>query len=92
MWLRNTCKKYYISVLIGVYFVAVLWITLFSRIKRHFVALVLETGNNRIIDDVGPVNEVVFELTSNTAIKVYVIVYPGCDCDVVAAPVIYREG
>lgn len=41
MWLRNTCKKYYISVLIGVYLAAVLWITLLSRIGSDYRGFLL---------------------------------------------------
>ena len=42
--------------------------------------------------DVGLVDEVEFTLEETTELMVYVSVYDGCDCDVVATPVIYKEG
>ena len=52
-----------------------------SDVDKNTVGLVLETDNNRIIDDVGPVDEVTFELLEGTDIKAYVIVYIGFNCD-----------
>lgn len=63
-----------------------------SDVEENTVGLVLETDNHRIIEDVGPVGEVEFSLEETAPIKAYVIVYPGCDCDVIATPVIYKEG
>lgn len=45
----------------------------------------------REVDDVGSVDEVRFILSETKRIKVYVIVYDGCDCDVVVRSVIYKE-
>jgi len=63
-----------------------------SHVDKNTVGLVLENDGHRIIDDVGPVNEIQFELKEKTELAAYVIVYTGCNCDVVATPVIYREG
>lgn len=52
----------------------------------------LETDNKRFAQDVGPIDEVRFTLYETKELKVYVIVYDGCACDVVARPVIYKEG
>lgn len=60
-----------------------------SNVEKETVGLVLEVDNHRIIEDVGPIDEVQFELYEDIAIKAYVIVYP--DCDVIAVPVIYKE-
>lgn len=38
------------------------------------------------------VDEVKFSLEETTKLMVYVSVYNECDCDVVATPVIYKEG
>ena len=56
------------------------------------MGLELETNNQRFAPDVGPVGEVRFALEETTKLMVYVSVYDGCDCDVVATPVIYKEG
>ena len=63
-----------------------------SGVDNDTVGLTLETNNQRFTPDVGPIDEVRFTLEENTKLKVYVSVYDGCDCDVIATPVIYKEG
>lgn len=63
-----------------------------SGVEEDTVGLELETDNHRFAPDVGPVDEVKFTLEETTKLIVYVSVYDGCDCDVVATPVIYKEG
>ena len=63
-----------------------------SGVEKNTVGLELETDNHRFAPDVGPVDEVKFTLDETTKLKVYVSVYDGCDCDVIATPVIYKEG
>ena len=63
-----------------------------SGVDKDTVGLELETDNHRFAPDVGPVDEVKFTLEETTKLMVYVSVYDGCDCDVVATPVIYKEG
>lgn len=63
-----------------------------SGVDKDTVGLELETNNQRFAPDVGPVGEVRFALEETTKLMVYVSVYDGCDCDVVATPVIYKEG
>ena len=63
-----------------------------SGVDKDTVGLELETDNHRFAPDVGPVDDVRFALEETTKLMVYVSVYDGCDCDVVAAPVIYKEG
>lgn len=63
-----------------------------SGVDKDTVGLELETGNHRFALDVGPVDEMEFILEETTKLTVYVSVYDGCDCDVVATPVIYKEG
>ena len=63
-----------------------------SGVEKDTVGIELETDNHRFAPDVGPVDEVRFTLEENTKLMVYVSVYDGCDCDVIAAPVIYKEG
>ena len=63
-----------------------------SGVDKDTVGLTLETDNLRFAPDVGPVDEVKFTLEETAKLMVYVSVYDGCDCDVVAAPVIYKEG
>ena len=63
-----------------------------SGVDKDTVGLELETNNQRFAPDVGPVDEVKFTLEETTKLMVYVSVYDGCDCDVVATPVIYKEG
>lgn len=46
----------------------------------------------RLTQDIGPVESDSFTLTETTHIRAYVGVYPGCDCDVSARVVLYREG
>lgn len=63
-----------------------------SGVEKNTVGLTLETNNLRFAPDVGPVDVVEFALEETTKLMVYVSVYDGCDCDVVAKPVIYKEG
>ena len=63
-----------------------------SGVDKDTVGLTLETNNQRFAPDVGPIGEVRFTLEETTKLKVYVSVYDGCDCDVIATPVIYKEG
>lgn len=63
-----------------------------SGVEKNTVGLELETNNLRFAPDVGPVDEVKFSLDETTKLMVFVTVYDGCDCDVVATPVIYKEG
>lgn len=63
-----------------------------SGVDKDTVGLTLETDNHRFMPDVGPIDEVRFTLEETTKLKVYVSVYDGCDCDVIATPVIYKEG
>lgn len=62
-----------------------------SGVEKNTVGLELETNNLRFAPDVGPVNEVKFTLEEKTKLIVYVTVYEGCECDVIATPVIYKE-
>lgn len=62
-----------------------------SGMKNETVGLELETDNKRFAQDVGPIDKVRFTLCETRELKVYVIVYEGCDCDVVARPAIYKE-
>ena len=63
-----------------------------SGVSKDTVGLTLETNNLRFAPDVGPVDAVEFTLNQATELMVYVSVYDGCDCDVIATPVIYKEG
>lgn len=63
-----------------------------SGVDKDTVGLTLETNNQRFMPDVGPVDEVRFTLEETTKLMVYVSVYDGCNCDVIATPVIYKEG
>lgn len=63
-----------------------------SGVEMSTVGLELETDNHRFAPDVGPVDEVKFTLEEKTKLIVYVTVYEGCECDVIATPVIYKEG
>ena len=63
-----------------------------SGVDKDTVGLTLETNNLRFTQDVGPIDVVEFTLIETTELMVYVSVYDGCDCDVVATPVIYKEG
>ncbi|MDD5884229.1 MAG: VanZ family protein [Firmicutes bacterium] len=63
-----------------------------SGVDKDTVGLELETNNQRFMPDVGPIGEVRFALEETTKLMVYVSVYDGCDCDVIATPVIYKEG
>lgn len=63
-----------------------------SGVDKDTVGLTLETNNLRFAPDVGPVDEERFTLEETTKLMVYVSVYDGCDCDVIATPVIYKEG
>ena len=63
-----------------------------SGVDKDTVGLTLETNNLRFAPDVGPIGEVRFALEETTKLMVYVSVYDGCGCDVIATPVIYKEG
>ena len=63
-----------------------------SGVEKNTVGLEIETNNQRFTPDVGPVDEVKFTLEETTRLMVYVSVYDGCDCDVIATPMIYKEG
>ena len=63
-----------------------------SGVEKNTVGLELETNNQRFAPDVGPVDEVKFSLEETTKLMIYVSVYDGCECDVIATPVIYKEG
>ena len=63
-----------------------------SGVDKDTVGLTLETNNQRFMPDVGPVDEVRFALEETTKLMVYVSVYDGYNCDVIATPVIYKEG
>ena len=62
-----------------------------SGTRKNSVGVELEINKRRFTSDIGPVEEVQFRLEESTKLKAYVNVYPGCDCDVVATPVIYKE-
>ena len=63
-----------------------------SGVDKDTVGLELETDNHRFAPDVGPIGEVRFALEETTKLMVYVSVYDGYNCDVIATPVIYKEG
>lgn len=63
-----------------------------SGVDKDTASLTLEKDNRWFAPDVGPVDEVKFTLEETTKLMVYVSVYDGCDCDVIATPVIYKEG
>ena len=84
---RSWCPIGEISLEPGVYSFSGL-----SGVDKDTVGLTLETNNQRFAPDVGPVDEVRFTLEETTKLMVYVSVYDGCDCDVIATPVIYKEG
>ena len=84
---RSWCPIGEISLEPGVYSFSGL-----SGVDKDTVGLTLETNNQRFTPDVGPVDEVKFTLEEPTKLMVYVSVYDGCDCDVIATPVIYKEG
>ncbi|OUP66991.1 hypothetical protein B5F13_01135 [Drancourtella sp. An177] len=63
-----------------------------SDVDENTVGLELASGNSRIAPDIGPNDEVRIEFRKISDLIIYVIVYPGCDCDVIATPVIYKEG
>jgi len=62
-----------------------------SGVEANTVGLELESNNRRFAPDVGEEEMVSFSIEETTKLKVYVIVYDGCDCDVIATPVIYIE-
>lgn len=62
-----------------------------TGVEERTVGLELEAFSKRFAPDVGPNENVQFTLTKTVELMVYVVVYDGCDCDVVATPVIYRE-
>ena len=62
-----------------------------SGVEANTVGLELESNNHRFAPDVGEEEMVSFSIEETTKLKVCVIVYDGCDCDVIATPVIYKE-
>lgn len=62
-----------------------------TGVEERTVGLELEAFSKRFAPDVGPNEKVQFTLTRTVELMVYVVVYDGCDCDVIATPVIYRE-
>lgn len=68
-----------------------------SGVAENTVALELEYFSEeagtyiRLTRDIGPIEEEKFTLPSVTQIRAYIGIYPGCDCDVVARPVLYLE-
>ena len=62
-----------------------------SGVEENTVGLELEVNGKRFTEDVGPVDEVEFVIEGTTELRAYVVVYDGCDCDVVARPAIYKE-
>lgn len=63
-----------------------------SGVDKDTVGLEIIANDKRFAPDVGPIGEVRFALEETTKLMVYVSVYDGCDCDVIATPVIYKEG
>ena len=63
-----------------------------SGVENNTVGLEIEVDNHRFAPDVGPIDEVKFTLDETTKLMVYVTVYDGYECDVIATPVIYKEG
>lgn len=69
-----------------------------SGVQRETVALEIaffdvETNNyQQTVNDFGYAGDREFELTQQMKAKVYVEVYPGCNCDVIARLVIFKEG
>ena len=63
-----------------------------SGVEEGTVGLEIIANDKRLAPDVGPVDKVEFTLDETTKFMVYVSVYDGCDCDVIATPVIYKEG
>ena len=63
-----------------------------SGVDKDTVGLEIIANDKRLVPDVGPVDEVKFTLEETTKLMVYVTVYDGCDCDVIATPAIYKEG
>lgn len=76
-----------ISLKLGVYSFSGL-----SGVDKDTVGLTLETNNQIFMLYVGSVDEVRFALEETTKLMVYASIYGGCDCDVIATPVIYKEG
>lgn len=62
-----------------------------SGVREKTLGLELEAYNQRFAPDVGVNEKVQFTLKKTTELKVYIIVYEGCNCDVIAVPVLYRE-
>lgn len=68
-----------------------------SGVAKNTVAIELEYYDKnqhnyiRLVQDVGPVEQVEFTLEKTTKIRAYVGVYEGCNCDITARPAIYKE-
>lgn len=69
-----------------------------SGVDENTVAIELEYFDKdehdyiRLTPYIGPIDSTEFTLRKMTKIRAYVGVYPGCECDVTARPVIYRMG
>lgn len=69
-----------------------------SDIEEETVALELEYFDKqkhsyvRLVPDIGTIEKAVFRLEEKTKVRGLVGVYPGCDCDIIARPVIFRLG
>lgn len=62
-----------------------------SGVDEKTVGLVIEADNKRLTSDIGPNDKDIFVLNKTTTVKVYVIVYKDCNCDIVASPVLYKR-
>lgn len=68
-----------------------------SGVEEKTIGLELEYYNQkkhtfeRLIQDVGPEDEVEFTIKKKTKIRAYVSVYEGTDCDVIARPALYKK-
>ena len=67
-----------------------------SDVERNTNSLVIEFYDLdsdwyiQMVKDIGPYSYRKFKLETRTNIKEYVKVYPSCDCNVIARPVIYK--
>lgn len=68
-----------------------------SGVEKNTIGLELEYYNRnkhtfeRLIQDVGPEDEVVFTIEKKTKIRAYVSVYEGTNCNVTARPALYKK-
>lgn len=69
----------------------------FSGTAEKTVGIELEYFDNGVCDyirltrDIGPIEEVVFELSKSTQVRALIGVYPGGEGEFIARPVVYRE-